>query len=88
MKMSVLLVASLLVVGASAIFALGPRILIYPAAWAAVGAIFLAWNTAIGSSKSTSDESSSVVSQDTATATTAERDESQSSTTPRQAASA
>ena len=55
MKMSVLLIVSLLVVGASAVFALGPRILIYPAAWAAVGAIFLVWNTVLGSSDSTPD---------------------------------
>ena len=50
MKLSVLLVGSLLVVGGSAVFALGPRILVYPAAWAVVAAIFLAWNTVLGSS--------------------------------------
>lgn len=58
MKMSVLLIASLLVVGASAVFALGPMILIYPAAWAVVGAFFLAWNAMLGSSKSSTPEAS------------------------------
>ncbi|MCG8587053.1 MAG: hypothetical protein MI757_20295 [Pirellulales bacterium] len=57
MKLPVLLVGSLLVVGVSAIIALGPKILIYPAAWAIVAGIFIAWNAVLGPS---TPESSSV----------------------------
>ncbi len=50
MKMSVLLVVTALIVGTSAMYALGWKILMYPAAWAVVGAIFFAWNKMVGPS--------------------------------------
>ena len=50
MKLSVLLVVTALIVGTSAMFALGSKILMYPAAWAVVGAIFFAWNKMVGPS--------------------------------------
>jgi hypothetical protein len=48
MKMSVLLTIALLIVGVSAFLTLGKGVLYYPAAWAAVGAIFYVFNKLLG----------------------------------------